>query len=197
MHYILFLLALVPFYLLGAFPTGRLVAKAQGLDISQHGSGNTGATNVARVAGKRAGLLTLAGDVGKGLLGIAIAKALIGDEYFIACASFTIVAGHCFSIPGKLKGGKGVATALGVLLGSTPISAVLAVAVFALVFWLLRIVSAASISAALSAPIIAMLLQVHDSLTAALVAIAFLICARHHENIRRLVEGREPKFSAG
>jgi glycerol-3-phosphate acyltransferase PlsY len=85
------LLAILPFYLLGAFPTGVLVAKLHGIDITSQGSGNVGATNVARVVGKQAGVLTLVGDVAKGAIGAAIAQLCFGDTWAAAAASAAVV----------------------------------------------------------------------------------------------------------
>jgi glycerol-3-phosphate acyltransferase PlsY len=214
---LLLVLSLLPFYALGAFPTGRLVAARHGMQIEAHGSGNVGATNVARVVGKKAGLLTLAGDVVKGLGGILLAQLLFADATLAemavrtetattvrltgamnprlaAIAGLVLVAGHCFSFP-RWRGGKGVATALGVLLGLAPGLAVAALLLFATTFAWWRIVSLSSITAALSAPIINLLLGYPDDLLGPIALIAILVSIRHKENLVRLVEGREPRFN--
>jgi glycerol-3-phosphate acyltransferase PlsY len=196
MSTILILAALVPFYLVGAFPTGILVAKSYKVDITTQGSGNVGATNVARVIGKKAGIITLFGDVLKGVVGVVIAGLVVDKAWFAAAAGIALVLGHCFSIPPKLKGGKGVATALGVTLALHPWSAAVAVASFAVVFAASRLVSLSSISAALMVPLGGFLFNLQEATTIALATIGLVVVARHKENIRRLIEGREPTFSS-
>lgn len=186
--------SLLPFYFLGAFPTGLLLSKLHGVDISTQGSGNTGATNVARVLGKRAGILTLVIDVFKGALGVGLAKLLVGEGWFEASAGFAVVAGHCFSIPRYLKGGKGVATALGVISVLYPSSSIVALLSFAGIFAAWRIVSLASIGATLLVPCWALVTNAPDATILGFMAIAGLIVYRHEQNLKRLIEGNEPKF---
>lgn len=186
------LLSLIPFYLLGSFPTGKLVARSQGVAIEQHGSGNVGATNVARVVGKKAGVITLLGDVSKGFLGVGLA-GLLFDPPLISYAGIALVLGHCFSLPG-MKGGKGVATALGVLLGLKIWLGLFAALSFALTFKATRYVSVSSVTAALLIPALALLTELPDHLVFSLAAIALVIVLRHRPNIQRLIEGKEPKF---
>jgi glycerol-3-phosphate acyltransferase PlsY len=190
------LLGLLPFYLIGSFPTGVLVAKSYKVDITAHGSGNVGATNVARVIGKKAGIITLAGDMLKGVIGIALAAFMVEPSWFPAVAGIALVLGHCFSLPPFLRGGKGVATALGVVLALHPATAVVALVSFGLVFAISKIVSLASVCAALVVPISGFLFNVEESVTVAFATIAMVVVARHEENIRRLIEGREPKFTS-
>lgn len=201
MIYFLYLFALIPFYLLGTLPTGRLIARQQGINLETEGSGNVGATNVARVIGKKAGILTLLVDIGKGFLAFLIAHQL-GDMKFASLAGVAVVAGHCFSIPGKWRGGKGVATALGVFLYLSPWGALLGLAVFGVVFKVSRIVSLASVSAAIVIPIFSFIYQgLHTShnnpSSFAIATIALLVVFRHKENLIRLTEGREAKFNLG
>jgi glycerol-3-phosphate acyltransferase PlsY len=196
MDIILFLAALIPFYLIGAFPTGVLLAKSQGVDLSKVGSGNVGATNVARALGKKAGILTLVIDVTKGVIA-ALAAGLVTDEPgFIGAASVACVLGHCLSIPGILRGGKGVATALGCLMVLSPISAATSVTVFAGVFGAFRFVSLASIAAALSAPLIPLVSGENSSKVLSIAIMALILTSRHWQNLGRLVNGQEPKFGA-
>lgn len=190
------LFALLPFYLLGAFPTGVLVSKLYGIDITSQGSGNVGATNVARVVGKKAGIFTLIGDVAKGALGAGVALLVFGDTWTASAAAVAVVFGHCFSLPPYLKGGKGVATALGAVAATSPVLAAVSVAVFGCTFFFSRIVSLSSLLAALVVPVAAILLNVGDATTIALGAIAAAVVLRHRQNIQRLIEGREPKFQA-
>ncbi|MCB0336831.1 MAG: glycerol-3-phosphate 1-O-acyltransferase PlsY [Bdellovibrionales bacterium] len=188
------LLAVVPFYLFGCFPSGTLVAKAQGIDLSKVGSGNVGATNVARTLGKKAGVMTLMGDIAKGFLAVILARLLSDSISFYALASVAAVAGHCFSIPGKLKGGKGVATALGCFLGLYWPAAIFGVLVFFAMFGITRIVSAASIASAFLIPVSSILLQAPKEIFYALSAIGIIVVFRHRENIDRLIRGTESKF---
>lgn len=192
---ILILASLAPFYLLGAFPTGYLVARAQGVAIEEHGSGNVGATNVLRTLGKKAGAVTFAGDFMKGLLAALLGSA-IGGPGFGLYAGAAAVCGHCFSIPGKLKGGKGVATAFGVFTFSSPIVALVALVSFALTLRLGRMVSLASIVAALVAPLVAVLTGIPNAMLLPLGGIGLLVVWRHRSNIQRIIEGREPKTGA-
>lgn len=191
------LLALVPFYAIGAYPTGYFIARRHGIDVLNYGSGNPGAANIARVAGARAGLLTLLGDVSKGLCAVLIARLLWSNPALAAFSGLATVAGHCFSIPGKLRGGKGVATSLGVLMGLHFFTALCAIAVFAIVLGASRIVSIASVSAAFTAPLSALLMGVADSTLSCLMLISVIVIYRHKSNLLRLTLGTEKKFSFG
>ena len=191
---ILNVLLLLPFYALGAFPSGVLVSKLYGVDITAHGSGNVGATNVARVIGKRAGVVTLAGDILKGCIGVAIASLCSSSPGFVAAAGAAVVCGHCFSIPPFLQGGKGVATAIGVIASLSVYCALIAVSVFFAVFSASRIVSLSSLSAALVVPVAGFVLNLPDATCLSLVVISLVVILRHRENIQRLVEGRESRF---
>ena len=195
MNWIGILISYLPLYLLGAFPTGYLLAKLRGVDITAHGSGNVGASNVARVLGKKAGLITLLVDVLKGLLGVTLVEFMAPASWYVGGAAVAVVAGHCFSVPPFLRGGKGVATALGAIVGLSPLAALVAVGVFSAVFAASRIVSLASISAALAAPLIGFVVLEASGLQIALTIIALIVTYRHRENLKRLSEGREPKFS--
>ena len=117
----IFILCLLA-YLCGSVPFGVLLAKTQNMDIREHGSGNIGATNVARTMGKKAGLITLAGDVLKGLLVVFIASQWFDSTMVTAMAGLAVFLGHLYSIFLKFKGGKGVATGLGILSFAMPLS---------------------------------------------------------------------------
>jgi glycerol-3-phosphate acyltransferase PlsY len=192
---VLVALTLVPFYLLGAFPTGYLMARVHGVDITAVGSGNVGATNVSRVVGKKAGIVTLLMDMFKGAFGVAVASGLSASPLFVALCAITVVAGHCFSVPPYLKGGKGVATALGVILVLSAQTGVVALVVFTGVFVAKRIVSLSSICATLAVPAYAMAVNLPNHVVGAEVCIAVLLVYRHRENLQRLIEGREPIFT--
>jgi len=190
--------SLIPFYLLGCFPTGVFVAKLYGVSITKQGSKNVGATNVARVVGKKAGIITLLGDMLKGIVGVLIAKQVFKQvfslEIMIAAASFCVVAGHCLSLPPFLKGGKGVATSLGALGMLAPLAALSALVVFIISFLCSKIVSLSSILAAIAAVICAYIFESSEPSFHAVVLIATLIIARHYENISRLLTGTEGQF---
>jgi glycerol-3-phosphate acyltransferase PlsY len=192
---VLIFIALVPFYFLGCFPTGKLVSKLHGVDIASQGSGNVGATNVARVIGKQAGILTLLGDVAKGGIGVGVAQIFTDAQWFVMSAAVFVVLGHCLSLPPYLKGGKGVATALGTVFAVTPIAAVASLVVFGGVFGISRLVSLASITATISVPLYCLVTNAPESTSVGFMAMAFIIVVRHEQNIARLIRGTEPKFS--
>ena len=189
------LLALAASYLLGSIPCGLLLTRAAGLgDIRSIGSGNIGATNVLRTGNKPIALLTLLGDFGKGLAAVLIARAVWPDEPMLpALAALAAVLGHLFPVWLKFKGGKAVATTLGVLAGlSWPVS------LFAALTWLavavaFRYSSLAGLVAVALAPA-AMWYAANGFDAAMVLAIAALVWLRHHENIRRLIGGTEPRI---
>jgi glycerol-3-phosphate acyltransferase PlsY len=182
-------------YLAGSIPTGLLLARQRGVDPRRAGSGNIGATNVARTAGLRIGLLTLAGDATKGALPVLAARWLGLGEPIAAGAGVAAVVGHVAPIGLRFRGGKGVATALGALLVLAPGAAAVCAGIFTGVMWRWRIVSLASIVAVLTVPVTLLALGVPRSTTIAMAAIALLVVARHHENVRRLIAGTEPRMA--
>jgi len=211
-------------YLLGSIPFGLIVSKTQGLDIREHGSRNIGATNVWRVMGRKFGLITFIADVLKGLAAVLLAKWLAARweihvplphghervEFFPAdyagiAAAMGCILGHSFPIWLRFKGGKGVATSLGVIFGMMPCAALLAFAVWGVVFKLSRYVSLASIAAAAALPVIVVGLMFFGPAQGWLavrgwgnfffsVAAALLVVRRHRENIKRLIAGTENRF---
>lgn len=182
-------------YLLGSLPFGFWIAKIFfGVDIRQHGSGNIGATNVMRVLGKKAGILVFALDVLKGWFPSFLTLQVTGQEGAGLLAGACAVAGHSLSPFLKFKGGKGVATGLGLLLGVAPITAVTGLSFWFLVLFVTRYVSVASILAAISVPVSAYLLGFQPVTVIALSAAASLVLWRHRENIQRLLQGKETKI---
>jgi len=165
-----------------------------GVDITKQGSGNVGATNVARSIGKRAGVLTLVLDLVKGALAVLLASLITNESWFLSAAAVAVVCGHCFSLPPFLKGGKGVATGLGVLIALVPGAALTSIIVFAALFSTTRLVSLSSIIATLSAPLYSLALNHPEPKSLALIVLSLVIVFRHRENITRLIEGREPRF---
>ena len=187
--------ALVPLaYLAGSIPTGVLLARRAGVDVREVGSGNVGATNVARTAGKGLGALTLFGDAAKGALPVAAARWLGASDAVVAASGVAAVLGHVFSIFLGLRGGKGVATALGVLLALALAATPIPLVAFALTFALSRIVSLASIVAVLTAPPAVAWLDYSLPIVVAASAIAGVIVWKHRENVARLRAGTEPRF---
>jgi glycerol-3-phosphate acyltransferase PlsY len=189
------LLVIVLAYFCGSIPTGVILARRRGIDVRKVGSGNIGATNVARSVGKKTGLLTLLGDAAKGLIPVLLVRALDLGEAPLACAAVAALLGHVFSPFLRFSGGKGVATGLGVFLGLAPQAILLALLLFIFTFALSRIVSLASLIAAGATPVLLFLLSYPQGHILAGVIIAGLIIIRHHENIVRLLKGQESRFS--
>jgi glycerol-3-phosphate acyltransferase PlsY len=187
------LLAIAFGYLGGSIPFGLLLARHAGVDVRRVGSGNIGATNVARSTSTRLGLATLALDAAKGAVPVALARWLANDQV-AACAGLAAFVGHVFPLYLRLAGGKGVATALGVLATLCPAVAAVALLVFAAVFAVWRYVSAASIAAALSAPAVAASLTYPAATMATIVAMTVVLVIRHRQNLARLYAGTEPQF---
>jgi glycerol-3-phosphate acyltransferase PlsY len=193
------LVSLFAAYLLGAIPFGYLIYRGKtGQDIRAQGSGNIGATNVARMAGKGAGALTLALDVGKGYLAVWLASwASNGDPVWMSAGAVAVLTGHMFPVFLRFRGGKGVASALGAFAALAPLAVLAVMGVFVALVAVWRYVSLGSIVSALLFPAAAWLLYhppAGQTLGAALAAV--LIVAKHHANIRRLLAGQEPKFRA-
>jgi glycerol-3-phosphate acyltransferase PlsY len=189
-------------YLLGSIPFGLLLGKLFGAaDIRKAGSGNIGATNVARVAGPLAGILTLLLDATKGALAVLLAARLTNDSaQWMIIAGLCALVGHCFPIWLGFRGGKGVATAAGVFLVLCPLALAGAVILFFLVVLYWRFVSLGSMSAAAAMPLLIYFLWAPHhappyAVTFGSLAAALLIVYKHDANIQRLVQGDEPKFS--
>jgi len=181
-------------YLLGSIPTGFLLGTFSGVDVRRAGSGNVGATNVARVVGKGQGLITLLGDAAKGFIPTFLSLQLgfgLGMTSLVALAAFL---GHLYPVFLKFQGGKGVATALGIFLGLAPIAAVVLIFVFALVAMGSRVVSLASLVTAGFAPIVFWFLSYPPVVIGLGLLVGLLVVFRHRENIRRLISGMEPRF---
>ncbi|HEY5522700.1 MAG TPA: glycerol-3-phosphate 1-O-acyltransferase PlsY [Desulfuromonadaceae bacterium] len=183
-------------YLIGSIPTGLLLGKAYGIDVRREGSGNIGATNLYRTVGRKVGIITLIGDCLKGLLPVLLVKASSLPPEFAAWVGLAAFCGHVFPVFLKFKGGKGVATALGVFLALAPLAVAIAIALFAVLMFLCRYVSLGSISAAAAMPLAVYLLGESRTVTVVTLVIAAIVIIRHHENIKRLLSGTENKFKA-
>jgi len=182
-------------YLLGAIPFGLLIAsRYAGVDVREKGSGNIGATNVARTAGKKLGIITLVLDGLKGAAPVLIADQVLHQSLLVVSLSgLAAVVGHVFPIYLKLKGGKGVATGAGAFLALAPVPTLIALAVFVVVYGLSRVVSIASLLASITVvAAIAYRDEPREILYVAL-AIVLLIVVRHRGNIERLVKRTENK----
>ena len=184
-------------YLIGSVPTGVIVGRLAGTDVRAGGSGNIGATNVARTAGHTAGVVTLAGDVGKGAAAVLLGRALGGGIDMAEAAAVAVVVGHVFSVFLRFTGGKGVATGFGVGLALFPQAMILPLGVFGVVAAATRLVSLASLAGALSTPVAMAVLGADRSTVMVMLLVAVLIAVRHIDNIRRLRRGVEPRFRKG
>lgn len=181
-------------YLLGSVPSGFIFGRLAGVDVRRTGSGNIGATNVARVLGKGVGLLTLIADVAKGLVPVLLARWLFMEDWLIAGIAAAAFLGHLYPVFLRFQGGKGVATALGAMLAIAWPATLVLVFVFAGVVLSSRRVSLASITAATAAPFVLWALFYPPAFIALGVFLASMIILRHRDNIRRLLAGSEPRF---
>lgn len=182
-------------YLVGSIPTGLLLAKyLGGVDIRSTGSGNIGATNVSRTLGWKVGVMTLAGDCLKGLIPVVAAQQMGFSEGWIAVTGFMAFAGHVYTVFLGFKGGKGVATALGVFLAISPLSVICAVGIFAFMLWKWRYVSLGSITSAAVMPLLVAVIDQRGLMFLMTIAIAIIVVWKHKENIVRLKNGTESRF---
>lgn len=189
-------------YLLGSIPTGFLVAKAKGVDIRTQGSGNTGATNVFRVLGKKPGIFVFICDALKGFVAVWLCWHYFANGHLSPALTGILggiasILGHNFPLWLKFKGGKGVATSLGVVIGLVPLAAGAAFIVWAIAFFVSRYVSLASLLAAIAVPATVAIDPATRSkmplLIFAIIA-ALLVVVRHKTNIQRLIAGTENRF---
>ncbi|HEV2705257.1 MAG TPA: glycerol-3-phosphate 1-O-acyltransferase PlsY [Pyrinomonadaceae bacterium] len=200
-------LVIVLAYLLGSIPFGYLVVRLAGKgDVREVGSGGTGATNVSRRAGKRAGVLTLVLDAAKGALAVILARWLLAENFgvswWVAAAALAAILGHIFPVWLRFRGGKGVATGLGIFLSLAPLAVLCAGVVFLAVVWATRYVSLGSMMAAAALPLCVWFIERRAAtpaedltplLTTAVIGAAFIILM-HRANIGRLMRGTESKF---
>lgn len=190
-------------YLIGSMPSAVWVGKGfYGIDVREHGSGNSGATNTFRTLGVKAGILVLFLDVIKGLTASCLVRYLpfveLGTERFVNLQllfGLTAVLGHIFPIYTNFKGGKGIATLLGMVIGIHYLSAVACALLFLIILFSTRYVSLSSIFATLAFPIIAVVIYKNEEplFIAFGIAAAVMVVLTHQKNIKRLVEGNESK----
>ena len=186
------LFALALGYLLGSIPFGLLLTRLAGKgDIRAVGSGNIGATNVLRTGSRRLAALTLILDCLKATVAILLARRLFGEQSVGAAATGAML-GHLYPVWLKFRGGKGVATLLGVLIPLLPVAAAIYAAIWLFLLLTVRISSVAGMTAAVSAPVTAFVL--HSSYFLMLLGFAVLVLWKHRENIARLMKGTEPRI---
>jgi len=196
-------------FIIGSIPFGILATKHKGVDLRTTGSKNIGATNVLRTAGKLPALLTLAGDVIKGIVPVMICNYVIANtgrtaadtelissakDFWGGVAGLSAIAGHVFSIFLSFKGGKGVATGLGVLIAYSPITAGITLFIWIVVAVITRYSSLAAIAAVALLPVTFALWDFSRNKIFFSILFAILIVSRHKENIKRLIEGKESKI---
>ncbi len=192
---------LVAAYLIGSIPTGVILSRCFGLgDLQQRGSKNIGATNVSRVMGKKWGVLTLIGDAFKGTAAVWLGQWGLNaqpgtSDYPLGLVALGAFLGHLFPAYLRFKGGKGVATALGIFLVFSPLVVLLAVPIFVGVVLVGKYVSLGSITAAASFPLLLLILDYPISVVWLAVVIAALIIGKHHENLGRLLRGEEKPWN--
>ncbi|WP_340690967.1 glycerol-3-phosphate 1-O-acyltransferase PlsY [Hydrogenobacter thermophilus] len=182
-------------YLLGSVLFGEHIARAKGVDIRSVGSGNVGATNVGRALGIKYAVLVFLLDTLKGLFPTLLARIYFGiDSWTTVFVGIASVLGHIFPIFHSFKGGKAVATSLGVLLGLSPLASIVCLIIWYAVFKLKGYVSLASLTASASAPLLLFILGYPFKVLLMSFVIVFLVFCRHRDNIARLLEGREHGF---
>ncbi|MFQ5701373.1 MAG: glycerol-3-phosphate 1-O-acyltransferase PlsY [Acidobacteriota bacterium] len=183
-------------YLLGGIPFGLILHRLAGRgDLRQRGSGNIGATNVFRSAGRTLGILTLVLDISKGALAVVLVRAVSGGEVWEAAGACAVVVGHCFPIYLGFRGGKGIAAGCGAYAVLAPMPMVWTLGIFLAVMMLTRMVSAGSIAAGLMMPLFILWLQPRPGLLISVVTTVLVVTARHHSNIRRIISGREHRIN--
>jgi len=193
-------------YLLGSIPTGFLVGKAKGLDIRAFGSGNIGATNVVRQLGTKAGVFVLVADALKGWLAVVVVGVLFSNwfqgpadlearERLEIIAGVSAILGHNYTCWLYFKGGKGIATSAGVLVGLVPGALLIILAVWIVVFALTRFVSLASILASFTLPFATWITGHTSTMIGITAAMATLAIFKHKSNISRLINGTENRFT--
>lgn len=192
-------LAIIAAYLIGSLSFAVIVSKYYGMDDPRtYGSGNPGATNVLRSGKKKAAALTLLGDAVKGLVAVILARclqdALNLSDATIALVAIAALVGHMWPIFFNFKGGKGVATALGVLLALSPATALLCALIWLVMAFGFKVSSLAALVATVCAPIFAFFMMPHASWVWATVFIAALVLYRHKSNIQNLIQGKESKI---
>lgn len=198
------LIVVLAAYLLGSIPSSVWIGKIfYGIDVREHGSGNAGTTNTIRILGYKAGIPVFIIDALKGWFAVFLTKIVFGyfptiemPEYMSFVAAVAVVLGHIFPIFAGFRGGKGVATLLGVGFGLIPIPALIALGIFMVVLFSFGYVSLASITAAVTLPFVTYFFVMPDNILLLLltIAVAIFLPITHRQNIKRLLDGTENKF---
>lgn len=185
-------------YLLGAIPFGLLIGRMAGIDVRQQGSRNIGATNVSRILGKKLGFFTLILDLLKGFTPLLVADYFLPESsqklLFVSGCGVAAVIGHMYPVYLRFKGGKGVATGLGVFLFLSPLAILISLVLFIATVALTGFVSAGSLLASALVPLWLLLQGKHSVVILAAAVISMLIWVKHHENIGRLIRGEEKSW---
>ena len=190
-------LAILAAYLLGSVPFAMISSRVFGLaDPRTYGSGNPGATNVLRSGNKKAALMTLIGDALKGTLAVVLARQMGLSDTVIALVALAVFIGHLYPVFLKFKGGKGVATAAGVLLALDPVLGLAVAGIWLLVAYVSRYSSLAALIAAAAAPVVAALLHGATNQTIVVGLLGMALIGKHWQNIQRLMAGQESKIGS-
>jgi glycerol-3-phosphate acyltransferase PlsY len=200
MNAVLPLLSIILSYLLGALPFGLMFSKLfSDVDVRSIGSGNIGATNVLRAAGKKAAVLTLLADALKGLIPVLVVNAIFQNDAITASAGAATVLGHVFPVYLNFKGGKGVATSYGVVLAVAPWTGLVCLVVWGLVAFIWRYSSLSALISIACYPALTFFLGSNPSKPYGLLSLFIfgMIYYRHRENIKRLLSGTEPRIGGG
>jgi len=188
----MFIFVIVLAYFLGNISPSTLIGRAMGVDIKKEGSGNAGTTNALRVLGKKAAVITLVVDIGKGVIAVLLGNVLAGPEAAMYCALAAFI-GHIWPVMFGFKGGKGVAVAFGGIVAINWQLGLLCLAIVAIIVLVTRMVSAGSVSVAIVFPVLAYFME-PDFLYVG-IAMAALLVYKHKGNIQRLIRGEENKLS--
>ena len=183
-------------FFLGSLPFGHWLALARGVDLREQGSGNTGATNVGRVLGKKWGIFVFVLDLGKGWIAVALAKSVgnLPETWSLTVGVFAVL-GHVFSPWLRFRGGKGVATSAGILIGLAPWVALGVALIWFLAFQMSRTVSVASLCAATAFPLFVFWLMPEQKVFQWIsIGMTVLVWFRHRDNLKRLFQGKENRF---
>lgn len=178
---------------MGSIPVGLIVAKVKGVDLRKVGSGNIGATNVLRAMGKGPALITLIGDMIKGFIPMVIGMHISNDPLTQGIVGLSAILGHDFSLFLRFRGGKGVATSLGVILAYSPIVSILTILLWIIIVFMTRYSSLGAIVSFLLLPLNIYIFDYSNGRFLISLLIMLLILFKHRENIRRLLSGKEPK----
>ncbi|HYQ48562.1 MAG TPA: glycerol-3-phosphate 1-O-acyltransferase PlsY [Thermodesulfovibrionales bacterium] len=179
-------------FLLGSIPTGKIIAGSMGIDLQKAGSGNIGATNVLRTTGKLPALLTLIGDMAKGSVAVLLARYFEAGPLYMGVTGIMTVLGHNFSLFLNFKGGKGVATGLGVLIVFAPLAGLASIIIWLLTVLVTRTSSLGAIVSFCMLPLSIYLLDSKEKLPISFI-LSIIVLMRHKDNIGRLIRGTEPK----